>query len=269
MLTLGRETREPPADYKEWSLFDLAMAPEGTLEKATITIRTCPCCGEKESANEILAAIFPNSACDSCCEEYVRKGKVPQEVVAAESRIAELIPRMYLDTDRARLEKEMNSRQVYDALAWEPKERAKGIIFVGESRTGKSRTLSLLLQKLIKEGKTIRCFFHGSFSDELVEVIRSSRSYRDWKRKIARADFLALDDLFAEKLTERCEAALFEVLDERICNYRPTIITTQFACKDARSFHSEKRGEAFIARLKEFFTVIPCGKPVQEELAVG
>lgn len=261
---------EPPVRMEDWTLFNLAKAPEGTLEKAKSIVRTCPCCGNKESANEILAAIFWNGACDACCDDYDRKKKAPEQILALDSKLTENIPPLYRDTDRGRLENEKDSRQVSEVMAWEHTPRAKSVALVGDTRTGKTRTLCLLLEKMIKEGKTIRCFFHGSFADELMDVMRSNRSYRDWKRKIAQADYLAIDDLFSEKLTERCEAALFEVLDERVCHYRPTFITTQITFKDAKKFfNSQKRAEAFFARLKEFFTVIPCGKPIQEELAVG
>ena len=102
-----------------------------------------------------------------------------------------------------------------------------------------------------------------------MEVIRSERAFRKWKAEIVKADILVIDDLFSEKLTERGEASLFEIIDARICFHKPTLLTTQVTKKDARPrFHSPARYEAFFSRIVEFFQVIRTGKPIQEELKV-
>jgi DNA replication protein DnaC len=126
-----------------------------------------------------------------------------------------------------------------------------------------------LLEKLLEQGHEVMAFFHGAFYDDLLEVLRSERSFKAWKRKISRVPVLVLDDLFSNKQTERSESALFEIMDERVCNYKPTLVTTQVTGKDARSrFHSQKRGEAFFARVREFFKVIPFTKDTQGDLKV-
>ena len=144
-----------------------------------------------------------------------------------------------------------------------------GLWIVGDTRTGKTRTLCLLIEQLQEQGKEVQAFFHGAFYDDLLEVLRSERSFKAWKRKICRVPVLALDDLFSNKMTERSEAALFEILDERVSNYRPTLVTTQVTAKDAKArFHSKKRCEGFFARVTEFFKVIPFKKDTQGDLKV-
>ena len=127
----------------------------------------------------------------------------------------------------------------------------------------------LLLQKMIRDGKKVRAFFHGSFGVDLVEVLRSEKSFRAWKWEITRADVLAIDDLFADKITERIETAIFEIFDERISFNRPTIVTTQVTKNIAKDrFHSEPRCDAFFARITEFFQVVHFTKDLQTELEV-
>jgi DNA replication protein DnaC len=260
-----------PASWDAWRFNDLIDCPniEQYKELAPSVERSCPHCEKVEKWNAIEAAVFGGTACEECIDEHDRKQRAPAQARLLEETIAATIPPLYLATDRERLERETSKRQVRKALEWEPEEKGKSLILVGDTRAGKSRTLCLLVQKLLRKGKKVRAFFHGSFYDELVEVMRSERSYRQWKREIAKAQVLVIDDLFSEKLTERGEASLFEVIDERICHYRPTLLSTQVTRKDAmKRFHSEARWEAFFARLKEFFTPIECGKPKQDELSL-
>ena len=268
--TLGLSSNwNKPASFSEWSFTDLVNCPnlDEALAAAPSVERVCPKCGDRERANAIQAAVAQGLACDKCYQEFKKEPSKPYQ--AASLGMEEIIPPLFRQTDRARLEKETSSEQIYYALQWELKAKGKGLVLVGDTRTGKTRTLCLLLGKLIREGHQVRAFFHGSFSDGLVEVMRSERSYRAWKRKVTQASLLVIDDLFSEKLTERCEASLFEILDERICNYRPTLITTQVTKREGlKRFHSLKRAEAFYARINEFFQIIPCGKPDQQSLKV-
>ena len=83
------------------------------------------------------------------------------------------------------------------------------------------------------------------------------------------ADILAIDDLFSFKMTERVEASIFEILDERIAWHRPTFVTTQLTKTDAKErFSSLKRWEAFFARIREYFHVVTTTKPIQGDLKI-
>ena len=70
-------------------------------------------------------------------------------------------------------------------------------------------------------------------------------------------------------MTERVEASIFEILDERIAYYRPTLVTTQLTKTDAKKrFQSLKRWEAFFARIKEFFVIVSTEQPKQDKMKV-
>jgi len=245
--------------------------PEDVDFEVDDTTAPCSRCGKVIAFNSVTLAFvgLHGVNCDECVEDYVRRAGIPPETLKAtkvqtvREAVEALIPPLYRETDPERL----HYRQRQEVMAWEPKSGGKGIWLLGKTRTGKTRTICLLLERLIGEGHRIRAFFHGSFGDDLMEVIRSDRSFRAWKRSVVNAPVLFIDDLFANKLTERVETATFEIIDERIAYLRPTIVTTQLTRKEAVGrFHSSKRCDALFGRVREFFHVIPSGAPEQEKL---
>ena len=259
-----------PRTWSDWDFLDICNCPdlEAFQANAPNVQRACPHCGKVEAWSAIDAAAFKAIACDTCCAE--NQNRSPAAVKLITETLENVIPPLYRETDKARIEKEQSFEQVMAVLSWDKDRRKKHLALVGDTRTGKTRTLCILLEKLIRTGTHVRAFFHGSFYDELLEVMRSDRNFRKWKAEIVKADIVAIDDLFAEKLTERGEASLFEILDARICNHKPTFITTQVtAAEGLARFHSKKRAEAFFARLNEFFELVQCGGPVQTTLTTA
>lgn len=260
-----------PSSWESWDFLDMVNCPsfDDWKAKAPIVDRECPKCGRVEQWDAISKSAMKNLVCETCLTDYESNKCNPEQSKEIEQKIIDNIPPLYRETDRVRLEKEHSAAQVRDALKWEKTETGHGLIFIGDSRKGKTRTLCLLIEKLIRQGIKIKTYFHGGFYDELIEVIRSDKAYRKWKSEIIQIDVLVIDDLFAEKLTERGEASLFEILDARICNKKPTLLTTQVTKKEAKErFHSNARHEAFFARIYEFFQMVRCGKYGQEDLNI-
>lgn len=217
------------------------------------------------SQNEHLAKVFSRVACDPCSSKYEQRAEDPD--FSVEEIVESIVPPLYRSTEVSRLP---FPDLLGSITSWRYSPGARGLWITGETRAGKTRSLCLLLDRLVREKVEIRAFFHGSFSDELLEVMRSDRNFRRWKKEIAAAPLLVIDDLFAEKLTERTETALFEVIDERIAHLRPTIATTQVTGADAQViFHSKDRLKAFFARIREFFSVITLEEKQGDNFAGG
>ena len=61
-----------------------------------------------------------------------------------------------------------------------------------------------------------------------------------------------LDDLGKAKLTERAEAELFGLVEHRIANLKPLIVTTNFVGDKLSDKLSEDRATPLVRRLREF-----------------
>ncbi len=254
-----------PSTENPQRLAEPFRVPDGVDVSIDDCEHPCKVCGKSIPYNSTLQSLGwgKGLVCDPCfaARDQVTKAE-PINIVTPQVEINRLIPPLYRETDPERLP--YAERQA--VVSWHPG-RSKGLWIHGETRRGKTRSMCLLLEKLIREGKKVRAFFHGSFGVDLVEVMRSERSFRAWKWEITRADVLVIDDLFADKITERIETAIFEIFDERISFNRPTIVTTQMTKKRAKDrFHSEARCDAFFARIKEFFQLVRFTKDLQTEL---
>jgi len=236
-------------------------------EDAPMTQVSCPHCLKTHYHNKMLATLFPDTPCDPCAESYNAQGSVYDSdpslapVQTLQALLAPLLPLALIDTDPAKIPPRL--KPITD---WAPNSKGIGLWITGDTRTFKSRSLALLIKKLAQDKHKITTFFHGAFHDDLLHCIRSSKSLRDWKRKITSIPILAIDDLFATKLTEHAESTIFEILDARIHSYLPTLVTTQITKTEAkRMFASNKRHEAFFARIKEYFTLVNSNPPQNKQ----
>ena len=190
--------------------------------------------------------------CDPCIDRLLNEEKQQTEVTKLthiQDPIEKIIPPLYLETDYHKLPKEAQILWKH-VQYWTP-DISKGLYLLGESRTGKTRTLCLLLQRLHKEGYPIKLFLAGQFHAQLADAKRSS-FFQSWRDKLVDIDLLAIDDLFAEKLTPTTQAGLFEIIEQRMAYKKPMLVTTQVARKEAvMQFDDPRRGEALLNRLRE------------------
>ena len=250
--TTPPSTSEPPP--LPTSLEDL-VANYPDWEQSPQVKVTCPICEKLHWHNELLASIFPQTPCDPCAD--TQKGRLDgQAYLDTENdrqRILDaLLPPALADTDTDRIPQHM----LENAMLFNPNGK-KGLWIAGPTLSMKSRTLAIIIKKLHKLNVPIRTFFHGAFTDQLIENVRSSKSLRSWKNKLSNAPIIAIDDLFSHKLSEFAEATVYDVLEARINNYKPTIVTTQSSAKSAlANSHAPQRCRGFFARIKDNFTLI-------------
>lgn len=223
---------------------------------------TVPCreCGTDVPYKSSTLAFFGNDkrivVCDTCCDKAEAKDKEENRIKVPLLPLEGLIPQYYLETDFNKLPKQAqmiwrygheSNKPIQD---WTPKAN-RGIYILGASRTGKTRTLCTLLKRLHSEGINFKLFEAGQFHAALNDAKRSS-FYTRWRDEVISYPVLAIDDLFAEKLTETVQAGLFEIVEQRMGRKLPILITTQVKRSDAiKQFTDPRRGEAFLNRLKE------------------
>tara|TARA_B100000886_G_C20420208_1_gene491190 strand:- start:260 stop:1084 length:825 start_codon:yes stop_codon:yes gene_type:complete len=224
-----------------------------------------PCreCGIDVPYKSSVLAFFGNNkkivVCDDCCERAARSEFKENTNRSLTGKIEDYIPPFYLETDFNQLPKQARDlwRYGYQSEDFDtiPLQKwsfgKKGVYILGASRTGKTRTMCLLLRHLYENGTEFKLFQAGQFHAALTDAKRSS-FYMRWVTEQVTVPVLAIDDLFAEKMTETMQAGLFEIVEQRMARNLPLIITTQVKRSDViKLFTDQRRGEALMNRLRE------------------
>lgn len=139
-------------------------------------------------------------------------------------------------------------------------ENGYGIYIYGDKGTGKTRLTACMANELIGQFRPI--MFTNFF--EISEMIRQTFSKQGESEsrvinQIATIDFLFLDDLGTEKVSQNGEdnwlqGKIFEILNKRYNNRRPTIFTSNYTLQELMT----ERGlmDKTVDRILEMSTVI-------------
>jgi len=131
----------------------------------------------------------------------------------------------------------------------------RGLILMGPYGTGKTGLLVGALRSLAEGGAT---GFRYSTGPDLFDWLRAgydTHDYAERLERVRRARLLAIDDLGAEKPTEKVQEQIFSIVNHRYEHALPTWITTNcgLAALEARI------GERSVWRLAETCAVIAVG----------
>jgi len=161
-------------------------------------------------------------------------------------------PVAFRDTDVSRF---VDTLRV--ASEWTPIDK-KSLLLHGTTGAGKTRTAWVVFNRL----------WLTNFPDKAVWLpmrkleMAIEKGFEDHKHGqvldyFCNVPLLCFDDLGKERLTQRMEADLFAIIDERTSNNRTTIITTNYNSKTLYDrFNNKETAEAFIRRLRDYFTTI-------------
>lgn len=207
------------------------------------------------------------AVCDDCCEQYHQRqaDKAQDTPQFVREPIENLIRPLYMETDYHKLPKQaqmiwMNIRH------WTPSV-GTGLRLCGATRSGKTRVMTLLLRHLHENGEVFKIFYAGEFNAGLSQAKRSA-FYHSWRDEVVNVPILAIDDLFAEKMTATTEAGLFEVINQRMERKLPLLYTSQVKNDSAiERFEDKARGQAFINRLRQTTQLHHFEQITQEEMA--
>ena len=133
-----------------------------------------------------------------------------------------------------------------------------GLVLHGSARQGKTRAFWALLRRLIvEEGRNVEAFTANAFTRMIEVSFTRDGGHDDLIRNLSTCKILAIDDLGKQRWTDRVECDLFDILEARTSNGRPTIWTTNFNGKALEAkFIDPETGAAFIGRLREFHQAI-------------
>lgn len=161
-------------------------------------------------------------------------------------------PIAFLDTDINRLTDNLKA-----ASAWTPTDK-KSLLLHGTTGAGKTRTAWIVFNRLWLADFPDRAVWLSMRKLEMaIEKGFEEHKHGQALDFLCTVPVLCFDDLGKERFTQRMETDLFAIIDERTSNNRTTIITTNYNSKTLYDrFNNKETAEAFIRRLRDYFTAI-------------
>lgn len=196
--------------------------------------------------------------CDGCldtlvAEEEARARRVEQE--ARRKAFLRNVPPLYRETDISRLP------PVLAQLATDWKYSPTGVGLVGKSGHGKTRTAVLIAIRMCDEGRSVfyvtATDYAAAAANQWADEARDRSVSTDVLRQARKAQVLVIDDVGKNRMTDRAEATLYELLEARTSNMLPTIWTSNAGAKELHAMFSPDRADALLRRLgSEFNRVV-------------
>jgi len=129
---------------------------------------------------------------------------------------------------------------------------SRGLVVGGPTGTGKTRSIILLLRRLVTvTGLEAAMFLGNSFAHECSSRFGDGSAGVQWCRRLVKVDVLFIDDLGKFRLTDRVESELFGLVEERMAFRRPIFTTMNSGSAQLERMLSPDRGPALVRRLRE------------------
>lgn len=165
-------------------------------------------------------------------------------------------PRDYHEFDQCRPELQANRAQIEQVMAWNPT-TGKGIVASGETGRGKTRSMFALCKRLLcDEGKDVAIWHAKDWFYELESNMRYGKDEAgDFVKRTAARPILFIDDYGQEAVTANrqdwAQGWFFRLLDLRIGNRLPLLITTNLTAKQMAESSRDIAAHPLIRRILE------------------
>ena len=237
--------------------------PMQTPDQPTTISVEMPCknCGETFTTErlEIFGHKFhyrhmcpPCNTVKTAYQEQKEASKKEDELRAAWEKIC---PPIYRDTDLSRID----PRCARIALEWDAS-GSVGVGLLGSTGAGKTRALYHAMQRAHRLGRSCAAISHNAFSRAVGIAFSGDGADRAEARhrleQLRRAQVVLIDDLGKAPSTERTDAELEDLVEERTANRRPILWTSNGSAGWLAKRLGNDRGEPFVRRLSEFSTIV-------------
>jgi hypothetical protein len=196
---------------------------------------------------------FAPTLCDECTNNYdmhVELERQKARQCAQDAAWREICPELYQHTDPTQLTPKI--KEIVDG--W--KLGSKAPAFIGRAGTRKTRAAFLILHRMHFDGVKVAAISSTRFAKYCADQFEDDPHKRAIARKgmecVRRARLILLDDLGKQKMSDRAELELYDLLEHRTSNMLPTMWTANSAGTELLQMFSVDRGEAIIRRLAEF-----------------
>lgn len=227
-----------------------------------VTVQACAsaeCFNSVPVVEEDLARFFPNLRvlCDDC--EHQRRLRMLQEQAEEAQRVRQeafhaLCPPLYRESDPKRIP----AAFLRECEAY--KVSPQGLGFVGIAGSCKTRAAWMLLKRLHMSGVRVYGItatqFAKACADQWHDSPQAKAQAEETLDRCRRTKVLLLDDLGKQKMTERSELELFDLLEHRTSHELPVIWTANAGGAEFKKMLSPDRGEPILRRLAEFTKIV-------------
>lgn len=212
----------------------------------------CKLCGHPVDVLPICVRLHTDygAVCDSCIAIQIERQHQADRQKKYEADLRLLCPPCFLDTDERLLPCPDKTELV---LQWQYGKH--GLNLWGWPGMGKTRTMTLILKRELRDGRSVIALGPGSFRHQC-----ERRSWRrsSWLKALARVDLLFLDDMDKMNLTSEMERDLFAVLSDRMG--RLPVLSTGNSDGDKLKCRF-KLGEPMVDRMRRYSQSIYFPKP--------
>jgi len=237
---VGENPEEPPERSGDSLDFGIQRMLEKTLLNAgrgrPKAYCSVPGCGEE-------AIVFMGRQLERCRshehEAFERKKREDLILARAGKVEAEIAEKIGRDYTHCTLE---NLRATDDSKARIRKAiEASGSIFMsGENGIGKTHTLTAIFRILFESGHSVAVYTAGELLDVLRERTGQDYSSRKVVAEMRAVDWLLIDDLGEERLTDVVLEAFTRVIDWRSRDAKPIVVTTNLTIAQIGEAYSHR-----------------------------
>lgn len=183
---------------------------------------------------------------------------------AADALWKRICPPIYQTTDVDQLPR----RDLHDqVVGWQVSRQ--GLLLMGASGLGKSRSMYILLRRLLHEQRWVEVYNAVAFEQECSEHALSVGDWKQWIHLRSYVPILMIDDFGKGKLTERVEEGMFTIVERRSSRGLPLLMTTNHSKGSLQAIMTPHRGPALVRRLGEFCEVLNYSAPAHPDGTVG
>jgi DNA replication protein DnaC len=195
--------------------------------------------------------------CESCEQKYKEEAEQKASLerrIRLKTAFDAICPPLYRDTDLKRI------YGAFSAIAESWQYSPTGLLLEGYAGTGKTRAAWHILKRMTEEGRSCYGLTATQFAKAAADQWHSNNEEKgeaiEAMDRCRRTSILLIDDLGKQKMTERSEVELYDVLEHRTNNLKPTIVTTNATGAQLTKMLSEDRAHPILRRIRDFSILV-------------